>query len=152
MSIIQVYHISSVCESGVPMVRCCGSVGTVADGPSPQVLIIGLVALVPMDIIRCSIHHVGSWHWTTLLETCLSWVRTLTNSSSGSGGSGLTLWRLSSSAFCCLFCSLSFTWKLVRYGQSGMNTLFGWGISVCRRLPIRSSAGLSPHQGRGVAL
>ena len=39
-----------------------------------------------------------------------------------------------------------------KWGHSGLNAIFGWGMSVFRHLPIRSSAGLRLHQGSGVAL
>ena len=84
---------------------------------------------------------------TTLPGVCWLPVQTHTLVSSGISASGLTLCRLSKSAFClCLKLELSFR-NFSRYGHLGMSVSAICGTQFRMTRPISSSAG-----GNGVAL
>ena len=79
---------------------------------------------------------------TTHPDTRFLWVFTHTSELLGSEGSSLALWCLSKSFFCLSLYCLSFSTKLVRCGQLGINDSLVYRTSVLSCLPLKALQGI----------
>ncbi len=81
---------------------------------------------------------------------CGSSVVIHTSVSSGICASSRTLCLLLKLHCCLSLKSLFFDQNISKKDHSGIRSLSDWGIGVLNFFPMHSSAGDSPHQGRGV--